>query len=124
MSSNSFGQSNSFGTPMSSEPQTPVVDEAPGRKRLPIVLAAIAGATALAALGAFVVLPIVVGSGEPSPVAGEVPNPLNPPTGCTFHPRCPHANERCRKEVPLLKLYRHAGGETQAACHGVEENRI
>jgi len=59
-----------------------------------------------------------------TPVAGEVPNPLNPPSGCTFHPRCPYANERCRVEVPLLKLYRHIGGETQAACHGVEENRI
>jgi peptide/nickel transport system ATP-binding protein len=59
-----------------------------------------------------------------TPVAGEVPNPLNPPSGCTFHPRCPHANERCRVEVPLLELYRHAGGETQAACHAVEENRI
>jgi len=59
-----------------------------------------------------------------TPVAGEVPNPLNPPSGCTFHPRCPHANARCRAEVPLLKLYRHAGGETQAACHGVEEGRI
>ena len=59
-----------------------------------------------------------------TPVAGEVPNPLNPPAGCTFHPRCPHANARCRVEVPLLKLYRHPGGETQAACHGVEENRI
>ena len=59
-----------------------------------------------------------------TPVAGEVPNPLNPPSGCTFHPRCPHANERCRREVPELKLYRHAGGESQAACHAVEEARI
>ncbi|MEP6609927.1 MAG: oligopeptide/dipeptide ABC transporter ATP-binding protein [Burkholderiaceae bacterium] len=59
-----------------------------------------------------------------TPVAGEVPNPLNPPPGCTFHPRCPHANARCRIEVPILKLYRHAGGETQAACHAVEEDRI
>ena len=33
-------------------------------------------------------------------VAGEVPNPLDPPSGCTFHPRCPHANERCRREKP------------------------
>ena len=54
-------------------------------------------------------------------VAGEVPNPLDPPPGCTFHPRCPHANERCRREVPLLKPV-VAGGE--AACHGVEEGRI
>ena len=37
-----------------------------------------------------------------TPVQGEVPNPLNPPTGCTFHPRCPHANDRCRAERPVL----------------------
>jgi peptide/nickel transport system ATP-binding protein len=59
-----------------------------------------------------------------TPVGGEVPNPLNPPSGCTFHPRCPHANDRCRREVPALKLYRHAGGETQAACHAVDEGRL
>jgi peptide/nickel transport system ATP-binding protein len=59
-----------------------------------------------------------------TPVGGEVPNPLNPPSGCTFHPRCPHANERCKREVPTLKLYRHAAGESQAACHAVEEGRI
>jgi peptide/nickel transport system ATP-binding protein len=38
-----------------------------------------------------------------TPVAGEVPNPLNPPPGCTFHPRCPLANERCRVERPELR---------------------
>jgi peptide/nickel transport system ATP-binding protein len=59
-----------------------------------------------------------------TPVGGEVPNPLNPPSGCTFHPRCPHANERCGREVPALKVYMHADGETQAACHAVEEGRI
>ena len=53
-------------------------------------------------------------------VAGEVPNPLNPPSGCTFHPRCPHANDRCRTERPELKLQ----GITLVACHGVEEGRI
>ena len=37
-----------------------------------------------------------------TPVQGEVPNPLNPPTGCAFHPRCPHANERCQAERPAL----------------------
>ena len=37
-----------------------------------------------------------------TPVQGEVPNPLNPPSGCTFHPRCPHANERCTGERPAL----------------------
>jgi peptide/nickel transport system ATP-binding protein len=55
------------------------------------------------------------------PVAGEVPNPLNPPPGCTFHPRCPFANERCRAEVPLLK---HAPSGGDVACHAVEEGRI
>jgi peptide/nickel transport system ATP-binding protein len=55
-----------------------------------------------------------------TPVAGEVPNPLSPPTGCAFHPRCPYANHRCKAERP--KLIRH--GETASACHAVEENRI
>ncbi len=59
-----------------------------------------------------------------TPVAGEVPNPLNPPTGCTFHPRCPHANARCRSEVPVLKAVRHADGEGVVACHAVDEGRI
>ena len=36
-------------------------------------------------------------------VAGEVPNPLDPPPGCAFHPRCPYANERCRRERPVLR---------------------
>ncbi|HEX2648592.1 MAG TPA: oligopeptide/dipeptide ABC transporter ATP-binding protein [Burkholderiales bacterium] len=55
-----------------------------------------------------------------TPVAGEVPNPLSPPRGCAFHPRCPHANARCREERPELKL--HDG--RQAACHAVEEKRL
>jgi peptide/nickel transport system ATP-binding protein len=54
-------------------------------------------------------------------VAGEVPNPLDPPPGCPFHPRCPHANDRCRSEVPRL-IDAEAGGEV--ACHGIEERRI
>ncbi len=32
------------------------------------------------------------------PVKGEIPNPINPPTGCTFNPRCPFANDRCRRK--------------------------
>ncbi|MDQ6627347.1 MAG: ATP-binding cassette domain-containing protein [Pseudomonadota bacterium] len=55
-----------------------------------------------------------------TPVQGEVPNPLNPPSGCTFNPRCPHANARCRSERPLLLL----AGATRVACHAVEEGRI
>jgi peptide/nickel transport system ATP-binding protein len=56
-------------------------------------------------------------SGRPRiPVAGEVPNPLAPPAGCVFHPRCPHANARCRAEVPQVI--------NAVACHAVEEGRI
>ena len=50
------------------------------------------------------------------PVRGEIPNPINPPTGCTFNPRCPFANERCRAEVPPL--------DEGVACHAVHEGRI
>jgi peptide/nickel transport system ATP-binding protein len=55
-----------------------------------------------------------------TPVQGEVPNPLKPPTGCAFHPRCPHANARCSSERPAL-LTLHG---IQVACHAVEEGRI
>jgi peptide/nickel transport system ATP-binding protein len=48
------------------------------------------------------------------PIKGEIPSPLAPPPGCHFHPRCPHAVDRCRQEVPELKPV--AGGR-QAACH-------
>ena len=55
-----------------------------------------------------------------TPVQGEVPNPLNPPPGCAFNPRCPHANERCRTERPQLRSI----GGIRIACHAVEEGRI
>jgi peptide/nickel transport system ATP-binding protein len=55
-----------------------------------------------------------------TPVQGEVPNPLNPPTGCAFHPRCPHANERCVRERPALMELRGV----RVACHAVEEGRL
>jgi oligopeptide transport system ATP-binding protein len=45
---------------------------------------------------------------------GEVPSPLNPPGGCVFHPRCPHAVERCSAEKPLLREIRSGHW---AACH-------
>ena len=55
-----------------------------------------------------------------TPVQGEVPNPLNPPSGCAFHPRCPHANARCSAERPaLIEIQR-----VRVACHAVEEGRI
>ncbi|BDT72122.1 vitamin B12 import ATP-binding protein BtuD [Comamonadaceae bacterium OS-4] len=53
-------------------------------------------------------------------VAGEVPNPLNPPSGCAFHPRCPHANARCKSEKPEMKKL----DGIRVACHAVEEGRI
>jgi peptide/nickel transport system ATP-binding protein len=54
-------------------------------------------------------------------VAGEVPNPLDPPRGCAFHPRCPYANERCRREAPALEA---SDDGATVACHAVEEDRI
>jgi peptide/nickel transport system ATP-binding protein len=53
-------------------------------------------------------------------VEGEVPNPVNPPSGCPFHPRCPHANARCKAEMPLPI----AAGAATVRCHAVEEGRI
>ena len=55
-----------------------------------------------------------------APVAGEVPSPLNPPSGCSFHPRCPFANERCTVERP--KALPIEGGSV--ACHAIEEGRL
>jgi peptide/nickel transport system ATP-binding protein len=55
-----------------------------------------------------------------TPVAGEVPSPINPPSGCPFHPRCPHANDRCRSERPAMVERDGA----RVACHAVEEGRI
>jgi peptide/nickel transport system ATP-binding protein len=55
-----------------------------------------------------------------TPVAGEVPNPLDPPAGCAFNPRCPHANDRCRAERPRLLGH----GAAAVACHAVEERRL
>ncbi|MEE4604904.1 MAG: oligopeptide/dipeptide ABC transporter ATP-binding protein [Desulfobacteraceae bacterium] len=39
---------------------------------------------------------------EPFPIEGDVPSPIDPPAGCTFHPRCPHAFERCSQQKPPL----------------------
>lgn len=48
------------------------------------------------------------------PIKGEIPSPLAPPPGCTFHPRCPHATDICRQQAPTLRTI--APGH-QAACH-------
>jgi dipeptide transport system ATP-binding protein len=52
-------------------------------------------------------------------LVGELPSPLNPPSGCVFHPRCPLANARCKAEVPELQ---RLNGRL-VACHAVEEGR-
>ncbi|MDQ6620748.1 MAG: dipeptide ABC transporter ATP-binding protein [Pseudomonadota bacterium] len=54
---------------------------------------------------------------ERGPLQGELPSPLDPPPGCTFHKRCPHAIERCRLEVPILRRFN--GGDV--ACHRAED---
>ncbi|MBE2214069.1 MAG: dipeptide ABC transporter ATP-binding protein [Opitutaceae bacterium] len=47
-------------------------------------------------------------------LTGDVPSPINPPSGCPFHTRCPHVQDRCRVEVPQL---RPAGPGHEVACH-------
>ena len=49
---------------------------------------------------------------------GDIPSPINPPSGCRFHTRCPYATKRCREEAPALKEY---GPSHFAACHKLEE---
>jgi peptide/nickel transport system ATP-binding protein len=49
-----------------------------------------------------------------SVVKGEIPSPLNPPSGCHFHPRCPHAMDRCKVERPVL---REVAPGQRSACH-------
>ncbi|BBD09141.1 ABC transporter ATP-binding protein [Desulfovibrio ferrophilus] len=54
-------------------------------------------------------------------LSGDVPTPINLPPGCVFHGRCPHAQDRCRHEIP--KLIEPETGRF-VACHGVEEGRL
>jgi peptide/nickel transport system ATP-binding protein len=66
-------------------------------------------------------IPDVTLSGRPrTPVQGEVPSPINPPSGCAFHPRCPLANGRCHIERPELRTLPDG---VAVACHAVEEGR-
>lgn len=50
------------------------------------------------------------------PVAGEIPNPIDPPSGCAFHPRCPELTDKCRRESPELTTL---DSGVQVACHAV-----
>ncbi|MFK8082004.1 MAG: oligopeptide/dipeptide ABC transporter ATP-binding protein [Granulosicoccus sp.] len=49
-----------------------------------------------------------------TPIAGEIPSPLNPPSGCHFHPRCPHVMSVCKADIPKL-VQRHDLREV--SCH-------
>jgi oligopeptide transport system ATP-binding protein len=49
-------------------------------------------------------------------LGGEVPSPINPPTGCRFHTRCPFKMDRCEKEVPVLKNYDPSSALHNTAC--------
>ncbi|MDB5038753.1 MAG: oligopeptide/dipeptide transporter, ATPase subunit [Bacteriovoracaceae bacterium] len=51
-------------------------------------------------------------------VSGEIPSPIDLPSGCTFHPRCPFAKERCRAVVPILRKLPNG---SHASCHFAEE---
>ena len=63
-------------------------------------------------------LPSVERAGQPrrrtAAVKGELPSPLSPPSGCSFHPRCPGATERCKSELPGFDL---RAGDWPVACH-------
>jgi peptide/nickel transport system ATP-binding protein len=66
-------------------------------------------------------IPDITMSGKArTPVAGEVPNPLDPPSGCAFNPRCPYAREKCRTERPPLAPFDGA----RVACHGIHEGWV
>lgn len=71
-----------------------------------------------AALLAAVLEPDPATRGQFTVLAGEVPSPADPPPGCHFNPRCPHAEDRCSSEVPELKETSVGG---RAACHRAQE---
>ncbi|MBX6322988.1 MAG: dipeptide ABC transporter ATP-binding protein [Rhodospirillaceae bacterium] len=50
-------------------------------------------------------------------LGGDVPSPENPPPGCPFHPRCPQAMERCRREPPPSRILEGAGEPHEVRCH-------
>ncbi len=62
--------------------------------------------------------PVVTRSRERLILEGDIPSPINPPSGCKFHTRCPYATERCKQEIPEFKEY--SSGHF-AACHLLEK---
>jgi peptide/nickel transport system ATP-binding protein len=66
-------------------------------------------------------VPDLAMSGRPRKmIEGEIPNPISPPPGCTFHPRCPLVHDRCRIEVPKAL----GTGVRSVACHAVEAGTV
>ena len=58
-------------------------------------------------------------------IEGEIPSPIDPPSGCAFHPRCAFANARCKSEAPTLKVSAAPGDSKRTvSCHGAEERRL
>ena len=55
---------------------------------------------------------------RPRALKGEIPSPVNPPSGCYFHPRCPYADDLCKQEEPL---FQKTGDEHMVACHHSEQ---
>ena len=64
--------------------------------------------------------PVVTRSRERLILEGDIPSPINPPSGCKFHTRCPYATERCKQEVPVFREYEKGHF---AACHLLEEQK-
>ena len=52
---------------------------------------------------------------------GDVPSPVNPPSGCSFHPRCEYVQDQCKKNIPQLKKYIFNNREHLSACHFAEQ---
>jgi oligopeptide/dipeptide ABC transporter ATP-binding protein len=64
------------------------------------------------------------GAGRRIMLTGDVPSPINPPSGCSFHPRCPECQERCKIETPRLTKHLINGKEHYASCHFIRETQI
>jgi peptide/nickel transport system ATP-binding protein len=58
---------------------------------------------------------------QPIRLIGEVPTPIEKPIGCVFQARCPHANQRCYEESPVMVLQKD---QSSVACHAIEEERL
>lgn len=56
-----------------------------------------------------------------TPITGEIPSPLNPPTGCHFHPRCPHMMPICKTEIPELTS---PDGTREVSCHLLDSSTV